>query len=96
MKGYRLLLGKRKFSFPRGNRYSRRNRLFRFYHSYCPENATFTEGQEPISPGICDGGGFSCWKLDFLTPLSGLATLIDQDALGHYAKGEMLPFSLES
>lgn len=94
MGGYCLILGKRKYSFPKGNEYSRRRGPFRLYHSYTPESATFTEGQDHNDPDIADGVGFSCWKLEFLTPTSGMATLIDQHVFGYYDEEEILPFTI--
>ncbi len=94
MRGYCLILGNHKYSFPKGNEYSRRRGVFRLYHSYTPETATFTEGQDHNDPDIADGVGFSSWKLDFLTPTSGMATLIDQHVFGHYDDNERLPFTI--
>lgn len=94
MRGNCLILGNHKYSFPKGNEYSRRRGVFRFYHSYTPETATFTEGQDHNDPDIADGAGFSTWKLEFLTPTSGMATLIDQHVFGHYDDEEILPFTI--
>ncbi len=94
MRGYCLILGNHKYSFPKGNEYSRRRGMFRFYHSYTPETAIFTEGQDHNDPDIADGVGFSTWKLEFLTPASGVATLIDQHVFGHYDEDERLPFTI--
>ncbi len=94
MRGYCLILGNHKYSFPNGNEYSRRRGVFRLYHCYTPETATFTEGQEHNDPDIADGVGFSTWKLEFLTPTSGMATLIDQHVFGHHDEEERLPFTI--
>ena len=56
--------------------------------------ATFTEGQDHNDPDIADGVGFSTWKLEFLTPTSGMATLIDQHVFGHHDEEERLPFTI--
>ena len=94
MRGYCLILGNHKYSFPKGNECSRRRGPFRRYHSYTPETATFTEGQDHNAPDIADGVGFSTWKLEFLTPTSGMATLIEQHVFGHYDDDERLPFTI--
>ena len=51
-------------------------------------------GQDHNDPDIADGVGFSSWKLDFLTPASGMAPLIDQHVFGHYDDNERLPFTI--
>lgn len=89
------MLGGHRYAFPKGNNHCRYDKPFRFYHSYCPETTIFTEGQDHNDPDICDGVGFSTWKLDFETPTTGMARLVEQHVFGSYDIGEELPFRVE-
>lgn len=83
------------FSFPEGNKHYRYRKDCRLCHAYCPETSTFTESQSMTLPDVCDGSGFSTWKLDFHTPTSGVAILQAQDISGNDQLGDIIPFPIE-